>query len=181
MSLSFASSSAVFPFSSCALTLARCSINTLHAASEPLAADTCKGVCWFLSVAFTSVPANVSTEKSGAGPPSFHSNQHIEDYEDEAGNPWLADDEEEPGKRALHLVAEGGGPLALLFLLLVAGARVDAQNDNQQTPLHVSAAEGSEAACRVLIEHRANVNAQGQDGKTPLDMADKEEVKAVLR
>ena len=33
--------------SSCALTLARCSINTLHAASEPLAADTCKGVCWF--------------------------------------------------------------------------------------------------------------------------------------
>ena len=31
---------------------------------------------------------------------------------------------------------------------------------NQQTPLHVSAAKGSEAACRVLIEHRANVNAQ---------------------
>ena len=47
--------------------------------------------------------------------------------------------------------------------------------------MHVSAAKGSEAACRVLIEHRANVNAQDQYGKTPLDMAHKEEVKAVLR
>jgi len=45
-------------------------------------------------------------------------------------------------------VAEGGGPLALLFLLLFAGARVDAQDF---------------------------------DDKTPLDMADVEEVKAVLR
>ena len=33
------------------------------------------------------------------------------------------------GKRALHLVAEGGGPLELLLLLLVAGARVDAKDD----------------------------------------------------
>ena len=86
---------------------------------------------------------------------TFHSNQRIEDEDDD-------EDDDEPGKRALHLVAEGGGPFALLFLLLVAGARVDAQNDNQQTPLHVSAAKGSEAACRVLIEHRANVNAQDQ-------------------
>jgi len=85
---------------------------------------------------------------------TFHCNQRIEDdYYDE-------EEDDEPRKRALHLVAEGGGPLALLFLLLVAGARVDAQDDNQQTPLHVSAAKGSEAACRVLIEHRANVNAQ---------------------
>ena len=28
---------------------------------------------------------------------TFHSNQHIEDYEDEAGNPWLADEDDEPG------------------------------------------------------------------------------------
>ena len=32
------------------------------------------------------------------------------------------------GKRALHLVAAGGGPLALLHLLLVAGALVDAKD-----------------------------------------------------
>jgi hypothetical protein len=59
---------------------------------------------------------------------TFHCNQRIEDEDDDEED----DDEEEddePGKRALHLVAEGGGPLALLFLLLVAGARVDAQND----------------------------------------------------
>ena len=37
--------------------------------------------------------------------------------------------------------------------------------------MHVSAAKGSEAACRVLIEHRANVNAQDQNGNTALMLA----------
>ena len=44
------------------------------------------------------------------------------------------DDEPEEGQRALHLVAAGGGPLALLFLLLVAGARVDAKDDDGNGP-----------------------------------------------
>ena len=35
----------------------------------------------------------------------------------------------------------------------------------------MSAAKGSEAACRVLIEHRANVNAQDQDEWTALHVA----------
>ena len=72
-------------------------------------------------------------------------------------------------KRALHLVAEAraeewkdGGPAPLVSVLTLAGTDVNATDGNQQTPLHVSAAKGSEAACRVLIEHRANVSAQDE-------------------
>ena len=42
-----------------------------------------------------------------------------------------------------------------------AGVDVNATYHNQQTPLHLAAAKGVEAACRVLIELRANVNARG--------------------
>ena len=84
-------------------------------------------------------------------------------------------------KNALLLRYALNGAAPLVIAVLQAGANTDHRDPNQQTPLHVSAAKGSEAACRVLIEHRANVNAQDQYGKTPLDMAHKEEVKAVLR
>ena len=87
------------------------------------------------------------------------------------GNERMFDeDADRPGQRALHLVAERGGPVPLLSLLTSAGADVNATDQNRQTPLHLSAAKGSEAACRVLIEHRANVNARDKDGNTALEL-----------
>ena len=65
-------------------------------------------------------------------------------------------------KNALLLRYALNGAAPLVIAVLQAGANTDHRDPNQQTPLHVSAAKGSEAACRVLIEHRANVNAQDQ-------------------
>jgi len=61
------------------------------------------------------------------------------------------DDEPEEGQRALHLVARRGPP-ALLFLLLVAGAQVDAQNDDGNTALMLACANRHEAAAAELME-----------------------------
>ena len=75
------------------------------------------------------------------------------------------------GKRALHLVAAGGGPLALLHLLLVAGALVDAKDGGQNTPLHLAAEKGLEGVCAELLRYKADANAKNLDGETPLHRA----------
>ena len=100
---------------------------------------------------------------------TFDCNQRIlaDDEENEE------DEEDYPGKRALHLAAERGGPLSLLLLLLLAGAEVNAEDVYGKTPLHSAAIAGSEAACRVLLEHGAEVNAQDQRGETPAHVAAK--------
>ena len=77
-------------------------------------------------------------------------------------------------------MAERGGPVPLLSLHTSAGVDVNATYHNQQTPLHLAAAKGVEAACRVLIELRANVTARGKDDKTPLELAGNDHVKAAL-
>ena len=89
---------------------------------------------------------------------TFDCNQRILADEEENEE----DEEDYPGKRALHLAAERGGPLSLLLLLLLAGAEVNAEDVYGKTPLHSAAIAGSEAACRVLLEHGAEVNAQDQ-------------------
>ena len=64
-------------------------------------------------------------------------------------------------RSALHL-ASAKGLAGTVAQLLALGADATLTDKKQQTPLHVSAAKGSEAACRVLIEHRANVSAQDE-------------------
>ena len=76
------------------------------------------------------------------------------------------------GKRALHLVAEGGGPLALLLLLLVAGARVDAQDDDGYTALMLACANNQEAAAGELMEATKRAGA--------LDLQDRWEKRSAL-
>ena len=74
-------------------------------------------------------------------------------------------------KDALLLLCACLGLASRVRAVLQAGANAGHINQIQQTPLHVSAAKGSEAACRVLIEHRANVNAQDKNGDTALMLA----------
>jgi hypothetical protein len=45
-------------------------------------------------------------------------------------------------------------------MLIEAGAAVEARDDQQETPLHIAAQEGSSEVCRVLIEAGAAVEAQ---------------------
>ena len=71
---------------------------------------------------------------------------------------------------ALHL-ASAKGLAGTVAQLLALGADATLTDTNQMTPLYVSAAMDSEAACRVLIEHRANVNAQDQNQQTPLHVS----------
>ena len=40
-----------------------------------------------------------------------------------------------------------------------------------QTPLHLAAAVGHEVACRLLINHKANINEADRDQVTPLHLA----------
>ena len=95
---------------------------------------------------------------------TFHSNQRIEDEDDDEEEDDEEDDDE-PGKRALHLVAKGGGPLALLFLLLVAGARVDAQDDNGDTALMLACENKHAAAAAELMEPTKRAGALDLQGQ----------------
>ena len=56
---------------------------------------------------------------------TFDCNRRIEDEEEDEEED---DDDERPGKRALHLVAERGGPASLLSFLTLAGAHVNAKD-----------------------------------------------------
>lgn len=59
------------------------------------------------------------------------------------------------GSRSLFSV---GDHAMVIRLLLDAGANIDHENNRQETPLHAAAENGHEAAVKVLIERKANIN-----------------------
>jgi ankyrin repeat protein len=70
----------------------------------------------------------------------------------------------------LHDAAERGRP-ANIATLAIAGARVDARDEEWRTPLHDAAEFGPPANIAMLISAVANVNARDKHGLTPLHLA----------
>lgn len=77
------------------------------------------------------------------------------------------------GCAALHLAcAEGSGnSVPLATLLLDRGAKVNAVDTWDQTPLHFAARAGSAEMCKLLICRGAAIDAADSDERTPLHIA----------
>jgi ankyrin repeat protein len=52
--------------------------------------------------------------------------------------------------------------------LLDKGADVNCRQDDLRTPLHLAAYHGEQNVARVLVEHKADVDSQDNEGKTPM-------------
>jgi ankyrin repeat protein len=76
----------------------------------------------------------------------------------------------EQGHSALHLAARKNQP-AMIKLLLLSGAKIEARSDGGWTPLLSAAKEGHEPAVDALLTHGANINASTSTGMTSLHWA----------
>ena len=65
--------------------------------------------------------------------------------------------------------------------LLEHGVDVNAQNNVQETPLHLASRLGLLEMARFLLEHGASVNVKNAEGKTPLQLASRRKRKAIRR
>ncbi|KAN0092267.1 ankyrin [Hyaloscypha variabilis] len=54
---------------------------------------------------------------------------------------------------------------------LSMGLAVDAQDDENNQPLHLAAESGSQDVIKLLLKHKADPNAKGKSGRTPLHMS----------
>jgi len=81
-----------------------------------------------------------------------------------ATDPALARAADHMGFTALHVLGTEDDP-AMAELLLAAGADVNARNDMDMTPLHIT---HHASLVEILAAHGADVNARAQYGWTPL-------------
>lgn len=79
----------------------------------------------------------------------------------------IVDTKDPQGETALHIVVKRRDP-AWLGFLIGKGAKVDARDDDGDTPLMEAAAIGFVDAAELLIARRANVNLANGGGETPL-------------
>ncbi|NWS08842.1 ANR52 phosphatase, partial [Motacilla alba] len=63
------------------------------------------------------------------------------------------------------------GDVAILELLILSGANVNAKDTVWLTPLHRAAASRHEVALQLLLKHSADVNARDKHWQTPLHVA----------
>ncbi|NWH84551.1 ANR52 phosphatase, partial [Aegithalos caudatus] len=63
------------------------------------------------------------------------------------------------------------GDVAILELLILSGANVNAKDTVWLTPLHRAAASRHEKALQLLLKHSADVNARDKHWQTPLHVA----------
>ena len=75
-----------------------------------------------------------------------------------------------PGWTALHYAASGGHD-AIVRLLLVHHAYVDAESPNGSTPLMLAARYGSTASVKLLLQEGAQADQKNQQGLNALDFA----------
>jgi len=73
----------------------------------------------------------------------------------------------------LHLAALWGLDHEVVRLIEqdFSSVKIDVQDNNNQTPLHLAAARGRTACIQVLLEYNADPNVQDKHGWTPLHIA----------
>jgi len=71
----------------------------------------------------------------------------------------------------LHIAAIRGGNLEIVNLLLQSGAKPNARDKDDNTPLHYALAHKFQNIAQALIKAGANVNLQNRSGNTPLHAA----------
>jgi ankyrin repeat protein len=77
------------------------------------------------------------------------------------------------GENALHVVSRGvfdsqEQGVGIARLLLQRGLDVHAKDNDNDTPLHSAALNGTLEIARVLLDHGANANVKNKQGRTPL-------------
>jgi ankyrin repeat protein len=65
-------------------------------------------------------------------------------------------------------------------LLLERGADPNATADHGSTPLHAAAANGNRELVQLLLAHGASPDARSRDGQRPADLAENDEIRALL-
>src|SRR3954453_15861777 len=83
------------------------------------------------------------------------------------------------GVRPIHS-ASAVGDHASVRALLEAGANPNVTQQGGHTPLHTVAHNNDAVLARLLLEHGADTTLTADDGQTPLDMAEGDEVRALL-
>jgi ankyrin repeat protein len=68
----------------------------------------------------------------------------------------------------LHVVAQLEQVGVMRSLLKKRRAKLEAENENKETPLFLVARNGNVDAVKLLLKRKAKVNRQDRDGRTPL-------------
>ncbi|XP_064621630.1 transient receptor potential cation channel subfamily A member 1 homolog [Lineus longissimus] len=85
--------------------------------------------------------------------------------------PSMVNMEDKHGNTALHLAALAGQHQVVRVLIYKGKANIEARNSNDQTALHIAAREGWTRTCGFLLYRDASVNAEDDQGRTPLHLA----------
>ncbi|WP_375138233.1 ankyrin repeat domain-containing protein [Wolbachia pipientis] len=81
----------------------------------------------------------------------------------------------------LHWAAEKGHKEVVEALLQVKGIDVNATNQQKETPLHWAAEKGHKEVVEALLDKGANVDAEDENGDTPLDLATTQDIRTLLQ
>lgn len=80
----------------------------------------------------------------------------------------LVNVKKDDGYSPLHLACLNGHLDVVVVLIETGNADIELMNDRQQTPLHLTIYQGSYSIMEVLVSLGVNVNAQDDNGDTPL-------------
>ncbi|XP_034474284.1 acyl-CoA-binding domain-containing protein 6 [Drosophila innubila] len=87
---------------------------------------------------------------------------------------------DEQGMALLHWATDRNA-IEIIEYLIKCGANVNQLDAEQQTPLHYAASCGHVEALRYLLQLKADVQLRDADGQTCLDVADDEQICAMLQ